>query len=42
MLGIALGAIVLGTFLMIFLLGGYGFSTKVSSVSSSAQVAALA
>jgi hypothetical protein len=42
MLAIALGSIVLGCLLMIILFGGYGFSTKVSSVSSTAAVSSIA
>jgi hypothetical protein len=39
MLGVALGAIVLGCLLMIFLLARYGFSTKVAAGSTPVQVA---
>jgi len=42
MLGIALGALVIGCLLMTLLLNGYGFSTKVSSVSMNEQVTRLA
>jgi hypothetical protein len=42
MLAIALGAIVLGCLIMTVLFTGYGFSTKVSSNSSAAQVASIA
>jgi len=42
MLGIALGAIVLGCLLTIIMFGRYGFSTKVSGLSAPSQVATLA
>jgi hypothetical protein len=42
MLGIALGAIVLGCILMTIMFARYSFSTKVSSLSAPAQVASLA
>jgi hypothetical protein len=42
MLGIALGAIVLGCLLTIIMFGKYGFSTKVSGLSAPPQVATIA
>jgi hypothetical protein len=42
MLGIALGAILLGCLLMTLVLSRYGFSTKVSAVSSPPQAVAIA
>jgi hypothetical protein len=42
MLGIALGAIVLGCVLMLIMFGRYSFSTKVSSLSPPAQVGMIA
>jgi hypothetical protein len=42
MLGIALGAILLGCLLMTLVLSRYGFSTKVSAVSSPPQAATMA
>jgi hypothetical protein len=42
MLGIALGAILLGCLLMTLVLSRYGFSTKVSAVSTPSQAAAIA
>jgi len=42
MLGIALGALFIGCLLMTFILNGYGFSTKVSSVSMNQDVTRLA
>ncbi|MGO9464552.1 MAG: hypothetical protein ACLQIB_24315 [Isosphaeraceae bacterium] len=42
MLGIALGALVIGCLLMTLILNNYGFSTKVSSVTVNDQVARLA
>jgi hypothetical protein len=41
MLGIALGAIVVASLLMLVLFGRYGFSTKVSSLPAQSQVAGL-
>jgi hypothetical protein len=42
MLGIALGAIVLGCLLMTLVLSRYGFSTKVSAVASAPPAASIA
>ena len=42
MLGIALGAVVLGTLLMIIMFARYGFSTKVSALSQPPQVTSIA
>lgn len=41
MLGIALGAMVIGSLLMLLILSNYNFSTKVSSVAVSQEVARL-
>jgi hypothetical protein len=42
MLGIALGAIILGCLLMTIVLSRYSFSTKVSAVAAPTQAGALA
>jgi hypothetical protein len=42
LLGVALGAIVVGCLLMAILFGRYGFSTKVSAAPSPAQHSAIA
>ena len=42
MLGIALGSIVLGCLLMLIMFSRYNFSTKVSAVSQTPQVTAIA
>ncbi len=42
MLGIALGALVIGSLLMVLILNNYGFSTKAVSVSTNDQVTRLA
>jgi hypothetical protein len=42
MLGIAVGSLVIGCLLMLFILNNYGFSTKVSSVSTGQEVNRLA
>ena len=42
MLGIALGAIVIGCLLMIIMFSRYGFSTKVSGLSGPLPVATIA
>jgi hypothetical protein len=42
MLGIALGAIVLGCLLMLIMFSRYSFSTKVSTLSQPSQVTAIA
>jgi hypothetical protein len=42
MLGIALGAVVLGCILMLIKFSGYGFSTKVSALSQPPQVTSIA
>jgi hypothetical protein len=42
MLGIALGALVIGCLLMTLILSNYGFSSKVSSVSMNQEVTRLA
>jgi len=42
MLGIALGALVIGCILMIMILSNYSFSTKVTSVAMNDQVTRLA
>jgi hypothetical protein len=42
MLGIALGAMVIGCLLMTLLLSSYNFSAKVSSVSLNQEVSRLA
>jgi hypothetical protein len=42
MLGIALGALVIGCLLMVLILNSYSFSTKVSSVSLNQNVTRLA
>jgi hypothetical protein len=42
MLGIALGAMVIGCVLMTIILAGYNFSTKVSSVSVTQETTRLA
>ena len=42
MLGVALGAMVIGTLLMVLILNSYGFKTKVSAVTPPATGTALA
>jgi len=42
LLGVALGAIVIGCLLMAILFGKYGFSTKVSARTVPPQVASIA
>ncbi|MDE2507028.1 MAG: hypothetical protein KGM43_07445 [Planctomycetota bacterium] len=42
MLGVALGAMVIGTLLMVLILNSYGFKTKVSAVTPTPTGVALA
>jgi len=42
MLGIALGAMVLGSLLLVLILGRYDFKLKVSSLTPSASASAIA
>jgi hypothetical protein len=42
MLGIALGAMVIGCILMTLILANYNFSTKVASVSATPEISRLA
>jgi hypothetical protein len=42
LLGVSLGAVVLGCLLMILLLAQYGFSVKVSAAPAAAQTTMLA
>jgi hypothetical protein len=42
LLGVALGAIVIGCLLMAILFGKYGFSTKVSTTTAPPQLSAVA
>jgi hypothetical protein len=42
MLGIALGAVVLGWLLMLIMFGRYSFSTKVSALAQPPQVTSIA
>jgi hypothetical protein len=42
MLGIALGAVVLGCILMLIMFGRYSFSTKVSALPQPPQVTSIA